>query len=176
MTAVADETAARMCAQALVANARVLANSGRYGEALKMLEQAVDADPGYDRAVLAKAFVLSKLGRGDEGRALADGLIAREPGNAVAHTTRGTCLFETGRRDEAEAAFREGMRLAPNEYLPFYNYACFCALMAREDECREALARALALSPAVNTRAATDPDLAAFRERPWFQELVAFKR
>lgn len=167
---------ARLRAEALVGSGRMLANMARYREALDMIERAADADPTYDRPRLARAFVLSKLGRTDDALDICDSFIREHPGNSYAHTTRGTCLMNVGRKAEAEDAFREGVRLGGDEYLPSYNYACFLAQEGREEETREMLARALDLSPNMNARAATDPDFEPYREREWFQDLVAFKR
>jgi len=170
-----EKSPARLRAEALVDNGRMLANMARYREALEMMERAMEADPTYDRSHLAKAFVLSKLGRSDDALEICDAFIRDNPGNAYAHTTRGTCFMNEGMKAEAEEAFREGVRLGGDEYLHAYNYACFLAQEGREDEVREMLIRALELAPNINTRAATDPDFEHYRDQEWFQELVAFK-
>jgi tetratricopeptide (TPR) repeat protein len=167
--------AQRLRAKALMDSGRVLSNSGRYEEALGLIEQAVAADPTYDRPALAKAFVLSKLGRVDDALKTVDEFLAAHPENAYAHTTRGSCLMDTGRDAEAEKSFREGVRLGGEDYIHAYNYACFLAQADREDETREMLTRALSYAPNMNTRAATDADFERYRDREWFQELVAFK-
>ena len=176
MDQISEKSPARLRAEALVGSGRMLANMARYREALDMIERAAEADPTYDRPRLARAFVLSKLGRTDDALGICDAFIRDDPGNAYAHTTRGTCLMAAGRDAEAEGALREGVRLGGDEYLHAYNYACFLALAGREDETREMLGRALELSPGMNARAATDPDFEPYREREWFQEMVAFKR
>jgi tetratricopeptide (TPR) repeat protein len=171
-----ERSPARFRAEALVGSGRMLANMGRYQEALGMIERAAEADPTYDRPRLAKAFVLSKLGRPADALGIVNDFIREDPANAYAHTTRGPCLMAEGRNAEAEEALREGVRLGGDDYLHAYNYACFLAQAGREEEAREMLARALALEPVMNARAATDPDFEPYRDREWFQELVAFKR
>jgi tetratricopeptide (TPR) repeat protein len=171
-----EKSPARLRAEALVGSGRMLANMARYREALDMIDKAAEADPTYDRPQLARAFVLSKLGRTDDALGICDAYIRDYPKNAYAHTTRGTCLMNVGRKAEAEDAFRQGVRLGGDEYLHPYNYACFLAQEGREEEAREMLGRALELSPTMNARAATDPDFEPYREREWFQDLVAFKR
>ena len=168
--------ARRLRAQALMDSGRVLSNSGRFAEALAMVEQAIAAYPAYDRPRLAKAFVLAKVGRIDDALAMVDDFLSRHADNAYAHTTRGTCLMEAGRDAEAEKEFREGVRLGGADYIHAYNYACFLAQQGREEETREMLGRALGMGPQMNARAATDADLERYRETEWFQELVAFKR
>jgi tetratricopeptide (TPR) repeat protein len=163
-------------AQALMDSGRVLSNSGRFEEALAMIEQAIAAYPSYDRPRLAKAFVLSKLGRIDDALAMVDDFLSRHPDNAYAHTTRGTCLVEAGREAEAEEEFHAGVRLGGADYIHAYNYACFLAQQGREEETREMLGRALEMGPHMNARAATDVDFERYRDAEWFQELVAFKR
>jgi tetratricopeptide (TPR) repeat protein len=171
-----EKSPARLRAEALVGSGRMLANMARYREALDMIDKAAEADPTYDRPQLARAFVLSKLGRTDDALGICDAFIRDHPENAYAYTTRGTCFMNVGRKAEAEDAFREGVRLGGDEYLHPYNYACFLAQEGREEEARAMLARALELSPTMNARAATDPDFEPYREREWFQDLVAFKR
>lgn len=168
--------ASRLRADALMNSGRVLSNSGRFEEALALIEQAVAADPTYDRPPLAKAFVLAKVGRIDDALAMVDEFLSRHPDNAYAHTTRGTCLIEASRNAEAEEEFRAGVRLGGNDYIHAYNYACLLAQQGREDETREMLGRALEMGPHMNTRAATDVDFERYRDAEWFQELVAFKR
>ena len=161
---------------ALLNSGRVMANQGKHAEALGFIEQAIVADPTYDRPLLAKAFTLSKLGRSVEALAIVDEYIRRDSGNAVAYATRGTVLTEAGQMDEADAAFAQAVRLAPTEYLTHYNYACFCARAGREETCRRELTRALELNPGQKSRAATDLDFEPFYEQDWFRALVAFTR
>jgi tetratricopeptide (TPR) repeat protein len=168
--------ARRLRAKALMDSGRVLSNSGRFEEALSLIEQAIAADPSYDRAPLAKAFVLAKMGRLDDALAITDEFLSGHPDNAYAHTTRGTCLIEASRFPEAEEEFRAGVRLGGDDYIHAYNYACFLAQQGREEETREMLGRALELGPHMNTRAATDVDFERYRDAEWFQDLVAFKR
>jgi hypothetical protein len=83
--------------------------------------------------------------------------------------------MDVGRTPEAEQEFLEGVRLGGEDYIHAYNYACLLARAGREEETREMLGRALSYAPNMNTRAATDADFELYRDREWFQELVAFK-
>ena len=84
--------------------------------------------------------------------------------------------MEAGRSLEAEREYREAIQLAPDDYLHFYNYACFLAKERRDEEMYRNLKRALELAPNMNARAATDPDFEPYRGADRFQEMVAFRR
>ena len=169
-------TSAGLRAQALLKSARVWADRNRYGEALVLTEKSLEADPLFARAHCARAFYLAKLGRGEEALTLLNDLLARNPTDADALSTLGACHLEAGRLDDAAPVLAEAVRLGPDNSLAHYNYACFCARTNREENCRAALTRALALEPRDKSRAAVDPDLALYRETAWFLELVALRR
>ncbi len=151
-------------------------NAGNYDGALEMFDRAIDADGDFPRAHTAKATCLIQLGRIREAEAICDALIEKNPTYGLVHTTKGVILHRMGEIAKADAAYRMGTTLGPDEPTAFYNYACFCAQTGREGQCRENLRQAIALDRTFNSIAATDEDLLAYRNKPWFEELVSFKR
>jgi tetratricopeptide (TPR) repeat protein len=151
-------------------------NAGNYDGALEMFDRAIDADGDFPRAHTAKATCLIQLGRSREAEEICDALIEENPTYGLAYTTRGLILHRRGEIAKADAAYRAGTALGSDEPAAFYNYACFCAQTGREERCRENLRRALILDRTFNSIAATDEDLLAYRSKPWFEELVSFKK
>lgn len=151
-------------------------NAGNYDGALEMFDRAIEADGDFPRAHTAKATCLIRLGKTGEAEAICDALIAKDPACALAYTTKGVIFHSLGETAKADEAYRSGTRLGPDEPTAFYNYACFCAQTGREEDCRENLRRAIVLDRTYNTIAATDDDLAAYRNTGWFEELVSFRR
>jgi len=151
-------------------------NNRRFEEALAAFDKALAADATLTRGYTARAHALAALGRAEEAVALCDEVIAREPDFPFAHSTRGSALQTLGRTAEAQRAYEQAVALAPEDALINYNFACFWALAGDEESCRKYLARTLELDPRRNSMAAVDLDFAAFRDRGWFQELVAFRR
>jgi Flp pilus assembly protein TadD len=151
-------------------------NAGNYEGALEMFDRAIEADGDFPRAHTAKATCLIQLGRTREAEQMCDALIEENPTYGLAHTTKGIVLHRLGEIAKADEAYRAGTTLGPDEPTAFYNYACFCAQTGREDLCRENLRRAIILDRTFNSIAATDEDLLAYRHKPWFEELISFKR
>lgn len=81
--------------------------------------------------------------------------------------------IERGELDRAEKDLRAAVDLDPQNATAHYNLACTLALAERLDEALLSLGRAVELAPAeLLPLAATDPDLAALRERVEFQLMV----
>lgn len=176
MTVPDGTTAARYRALTYLERGKHLFNDRRFEDALKSFEQAIAADPALTRAHTARAHCLALFGRREEALAACDEVAAREPNFPFAHISRGTALYHLGRVQEAQAAYEKAIALAPDEPLGYYNVACFFAWVDNEQQCRANLVRALQLDPRNNASAAVDEDFARYREREWFQELVAFRR
>lgn len=74
------------------------------------------------------------------------------------------------------AVLRSGLETNPGNAFILYNVACMEALLGHTEEAFDPLAEALAAWPAYKELAADDDDLAALRDDPRFQELVATDR
>jgi tetratricopeptide (TPR) repeat protein len=169
------ESVERLRAKTILEIGRTRFNADRYEEALAAFEEAIAADPTFLRARTAKAHALKMLGRAREAVEVCEDVIAREPGYALAHSTLGSALQTVGRAREALAAYRRAEELSPDDRLVHYNFACFWAGEGNEEECRKHLTRTLELDATQKSKAAVDQDFAAFRDKQWFQDLVALR-
>jgi len=151
---------------------RNLYNIDQFERAFACFSKAAAVDPSFLTARLGKANCLVMLGRAEQGLTLADEVISLQPDDSFAHVTRAIALTALHRRDEALAAYRQAAALAPQDPVVFFNLACFRGLEGNEEECRQALTRALELKPDAYTKAVADPAFAAYHQRPWFQNLI----
>ena len=171
-----EETPQRLRAQTYITMGINYFSQRRYQEALEAYEQAIAADPSFPNGYVSKANALILLDRAEEAVTICDGVIAREPREGGAYVTKATALHRLGRAEEALAWYRQALEVEPDLFMANYDFACYWAIEGNEAETERYLRRALEIKPQRNALAATDPDFSAYRERPWFQELVAFKR
>jgi tetratricopeptide (TPR) repeat protein len=100
----------------LLAEAALLRDARRWGDAFDVLEQAVqrfadDADLLYEQAMMAE-----KMGRADEMERLLRRVIALKPDNAHAHNALGYALADRGQRlPEARELVQRALELAPGD-------------------------------------------------------------
>ncbi len=92
------------------------------------------------------------------------------PGESVGEFYR---LYRDKDYEGALSACREGLEEHPGNAMILYNVACLESLLGHPDEALEPLAESLAAWPAYREQAAADDDLAALRDDPRFQALVA---
>lgn len=84
-------------------------------EALAVTDEALALDPEHAGAANMRAQVLVALGRRDEAAATVEGVLARNPESAHSHANRGWTLLHQNRPRDAMAAFREALRLEPDD-------------------------------------------------------------
>ena len=149
---------------------------GNYIEALELFNKSIEADETFLRAYTAKATCLIYLDRIEEAEQVCNEVIKKDAQFGLAYTTKGVIMHKTGRIEEADKVYKIGIMLEPDEPTTWYNYACFCALVGKEDLCRENLEEAIKLNRFYNSIAATDDDFFVYRDKEWFQELTAFKK
>lgn len=149
--------------------------SGRHEEALVAFERALAEEPGNVRALMGRAVTLGRLARYDTALNAAADVIARDPACGRAYNLRGVIFQMTGKWEEARQSFEKAIAVEPDDHSHYYNFACYWAARGDAQRCRLLLAEALRLYPEGNTYAATDVDLACFRDQDWFQNLVAFR-
>jgi Flp pilus assembly protein TadD len=87
---------------------------GRFDDALRVLERAIEIAPEDIGARNARGLVLTRLERYAEALATFDGVVAIMPEFAGAHCARGASLESLGRLTEAEAAHRRALVLDPD--------------------------------------------------------------
>jgi len=86
---------------------------GRFEDALKVLQRAMEIAPQDIGARNAVGLVLTRLERYAEALAVFDGVVALHPDFAGAHCARGASLEAMGRLKEAEAAYKHALELEP---------------------------------------------------------------
>lgn len=173
--AVTDEELHRLRVDAYVSFGRGHLQAGRYAEARMAFEQALVVDPGSKKALMGLGLSLTRLGYYEEALATVAKMFEGEPNCAAAYNVQAVCYQAMGRDLEAEESFERSIANGPDYPGSHYNYACYWASRGEEMNCRSCLERSLALDPSLNVVAATDIDFKHFRNKPWFQELVAFK-
>lgn len=162
-------------AQTLITFGKDFLRSGRYRNALRAFEDAIDLDPRDVRALLGRSLALTRLGNYDEALHAADGIFELEADSAHGYNARAVCYHAMGMETEAEEAFRKAIMFGPDVPGNYYNFACYWASLGNAGQCREFLRRAIELDPRLNVLAATDVDFSRYRMEDWFLEIIAFK-
>lgn len=92
---------------------RIMADQGRYAEALRYFDEALHFKETYAEAHLYRARALEALGRGAEARRAFKAAVVHGPNLPDAQFHYGRICAAEGRTEEAVTAFRQVMRLAP---------------------------------------------------------------
>jgi cytochrome c-type biogenesis protein CcmH/NrfG/MinD-like ATPase involved in chromosome partitioning or flagellar assembly len=156
---------------------------GKYAEALRLKPDDHDALNNWGLALSGQAR--TKAGEeADRLFALAgakyEAALAINPDNFRALYNWGSALLQQASRKSGEEADRllaqagafllRAGQIEPDE---LYNLACLASLQSKPEECREMLFRCLRAGTLPDvTYLATDTDLAAVRDLPWFQDLL----
>jgi tetratricopeptide (TPR) repeat protein len=162
-------------AQTLITFGKDFLRSGRYRNALRAFEDAIDLDPGDVRALLGRSLALTRLGNFEEALRGADVIFDTEADSAHGYNAQAVCYHAMGKEAEAEEAFRKAIMFGPDIAGNYYNFACYWASLGNAGQCREFLRRAIELDPRLNVLAATDVDFSRYRMEDWFLEIIAFK-
>jgi hypothetical protein len=127
---------------------------------------AVFVDPSAKRSARATedGTIVLVVG-GTPGEAFRPG-----PGESITEFFR---LYRAKDYEGALSVLREALDEHPGNALFLYNIACMESLLGRPEESLEPLAESLTAWPAYREAAAADDDLAALRDDPRFQALVA---
>ena len=83
-------------------------------DALEAAENALALNPEHSGAINLRAIALTRLGRRDEAAQTVEGALGRDPENAVTHANRGWTLLHQNDVRGAMLAFREALRLEPD--------------------------------------------------------------
>ena len=100
-------------AGALLGLATVLIDTGRYPEALQVLEDVRRADPDNPAPQVKQALLLMRTARSVEAAAAARAVIGRRPREVEAHYVLGLALEDQGDLEGAAAAFGRAAELDP---------------------------------------------------------------
>jgi len=145
--------------------------------------ELADGEPDYDifpEAILpapdgSRIAVLSHAFAGEFSDTLRLTVIDTDAFGFGAYHESGLALLK---KDPARAAerFEIATAIEPKSWKAWHNLACARVLAGQPDAAEQPLARALAAgADAARTKARSDPDLAAARERPWFGPLMESK-
>lgn len=123
------------------------AQTGRYAEADRLLEQALQLHPQSAAAWSDRGNVLHALQRFDDALACFDKALAIKPDLAEAWSNRGNALTEIERYEEAVASYDKAIALNPNFADAFANRGHALKELRRFDEAVGSCDRAIALKP-----------------------------
>lgn len=93
----------------------VFMDRNRLPEAKRCFLEALTVDPEHRRSLTLLSQVESQLGNVDEAKRLAEQAVRNSPEDPDAHAARGYSFIYSNRPKEAFEAFREALRLDPND-------------------------------------------------------------
>jgi tetratricopeptide (TPR) repeat protein len=125
----------------------VLAELGRFDEALAYFDTAIARKPNNTWAVYNRGNVLKKLHRAEDALASFDQAIALQPDFVEALNNRGIILMELRRFDEALASFDNVIRLRPDYVRAFNNKGNILMELQRFEDALASYDKAISLSP-----------------------------
>jgi tetratricopeptide (TPR) repeat protein len=121
--------------------------TGQFGEALRLIVDAMRSGTPSPQVLLNHGIVLSTLKRGNEAIASFDRAIELKSEFSEAHNNRGVALAALGRHEEALESYRKALVITPNYADAFYNRGNVLKDLRRFDEALADYDRAIALRP-----------------------------
>jgi Flp pilus assembly protein TadD len=135
---------------------------GRFQEAEALYRQILGADPNHVAALHQLGLLAHQFGHQQVAEELIRKSIARLP-TAEAYTNLGAVMKAIGNAAQAEEAFRQAVRLRPNDPATYTNLGTLLWQLKRPEDSRIALEQAVALNsdfvPALHALMATLGDL-----------------
>ena len=119
----------------------------RYGEALSLLDRALQIDPRSVEALTNRGNVLKALNRHAEALASCDRALAISPDSAMVHYNRGNVLLDLNRYAESLASYDRVLALMPGNAAALYNRGNVLQQLGRHAEALENYGRLLAVTP-----------------------------
>ncbi|MDP2937289.1 MAG: serine/threonine-protein kinase [Dehalococcoidia bacterium] len=120
---------------------------GRYDEAIRCYDRALELDPQYAAAWINKGNSLHSLGRYDEAIRCYDRALELDPQYAAASNNKGNSLHSLGRYDEAICCCDRALELDPQDAATWSSKGNSRHRLARYDEAIRCYDRALELDP-----------------------------
>jgi tetratricopeptide (TPR) repeat protein len=120
---------------------------GRDGEALALIDAALERRPDWVEALSNRGTILAKLKRPEESLASYDRAIAVNPDQAELYYGRGNALRNLGRNDEAVASYDRALALKPDYAQAHHNRGNALRDLNRYAEALASCDRALAADP-----------------------------
>jgi Flp pilus assembly protein TadD len=125
----------------------VLKQTGRLGESLAPMQEAVTLSPRDAEAHSNLGLTLQELGRLDESEASYRQAITLKPDYAEAHNNLGVTLKELEKLDEAEASYRQAITLKPGSAETHYNLGITLQGLDKLREAEASYRQAITLKP-----------------------------
>lgn len=127
---------------------------GRYEEALRAIDKALDLNPHNEVAWLNKGNALTKMGRLVDALRCFNAAIKVNPGYEVAWNNKGNTLARLGHHDEALACYERALEIDPDYRGAWVNKGFVLTKLGRYDEATSCADRALRLNERARSRAA----------------------
>ncbi len=121
--------------------------SGRYAEALRLFDAALEAEPDNRTALLGRAVAFRRAGKAQEALADLDLVLRLEPKNAAALLNRGRLLQERGDLPGALEAFDVLVAVAANDWDVWMARGDVLAKMGRTEDALRSYGEALHRNP-----------------------------
>ena len=126
--------------------------SGRYEEAIKSLDRAIEINPNYAEAYIVRSLAML-MGPTPDPEAIRQSaqtgmrLSPKDPAAWVALNALGAVCIVEGDFEKAVDYYRQSCRQPVTTYFPFYYLAMALKLLGRDDEADTAFARAREMNP-----------------------------
>lgn len=117
-----------------------LANSGRYEEAAKAFDRAIELDPNDTEAWNNRGIVLSILKRNKEAIPSFEKATSIDPRNAEAWYNRGMVFCSMERYEDAVESLEKALEIDPQSAIAWHNKGVALKLLGRDTEARIAFA------------------------------------
>ena len=158
---------------------RALLSNGKYEDAAKFSEQALEANGDDYNTYVPFSVCLERLGRKKESEHIRERMIVvlRKQLEVVPEDVRARILLATnlayfGEAEESNRHLQTAVALRPNDGNTLYNAACTYGVLARRGEALEMLKKAIAAGYGNLNWAARDSDLDCLHDDPEFRKLV----
>lgn len=128
----------------LMESGRFFAQMGLMEDALPLLQDAVQIDPGCVESSQHLVSVLRQLNRSEEAERVLRRALRHQPGTPAFHLLMGTHLLDLGRLEEAVESLKEGIRLEPRAPVLYAQLGTALYRQGELDQAEAAFGEALA--------------------------------
>ncbi|HEY8573529.1 tetratricopeptide repeat protein [Phenylobacterium sp.] len=129
------------------AAALALARSGRFGDAIDLLDQAIASKPDDAGALALKAGLQLQQGDATAGLVSAQRALDADPSNSAAQAARADALHALGRREEALAGYERALSLNPRHAAALVNRGNLLQELRRPAEALASYDLAIGVAP-----------------------------
>ena len=143
-----------------------------FEDALREADLVLALEPDQTQAIAIKSAVFWHTGRLNEAEPFVAKLAEQHPHNSAIWVNLAYIRRRTQSLEAAAATLQRAFAVNPRDALAHFNMACYRAVQHRTIEALALLRYALHLDPKLKTVAETEPDFAAVRNLPEFQELI----